>query len=433
MTDHLGLFGSEEETGELNLNDLRAALSKTAAAPAPAPVRIMPRREVRAARQAAARRRKRRIRQTTLAILVLALLAGGVVVGFKIWRKDSTAIPDFAGDGTSDVIVHVRNGDSLTDIAQTLTDDGVVASSAAFVNAAAGNSDIKSIKIGYYKVKLHASAASAVGAITDANAQVGQLRIIPGLRLEDTKNKAGEVVPGYISQITQQACVPLNGADNCFTADQLWNVAETADPTTLGVPSWAVAAVLAAPDPKRRLEGLLVPGDYDIAPGSDPAAVLHDVMSQSSTNWDKSDVVAGSKLLGRDPYQVLTVASVVQREGTDSIYGRVARVVYNRLAIKMKLQMDSTVAYAFGLSTVATTSKQRATASPYNTYLNAGLPPTPITSPGPDALDAALNPDDGKWLYFVQVDLKGNFCFSITGEEHQKCVDQARAAGVFNE
>ncbi|SDP22131.1 UPF0755 protein [Nakamurella panacisegetis] len=433
MNDHLGLFGREEETGELDLNDLRAALSKTASATTPDPVRVLPRREIRAARQAAARRRKRRIRQTTLAIVVLALLVGGVVVGFKLWRKDSTAVADFVGNGTTDVVVRVQSGDSLTDIAQTLTEDGVVASSAAFINAASDNSDIKSIKVGYYKVKLHASAEAAVDAISDSNAQVGQLRIIPGLRLEDTKNKAGEAVPGYISLITKAACVPLNGVANCFNADQLWKVAETSDPTALGVPSWAVAGIRAAPDPKRRLEGMLVPGDYDIAPGTDPVAVLHDVVSQSATNWDQTDIVAGSKLLGRDPYQVLTVASVAQREGTNSIYGKVSRVVYNRLAINMKLQMDSTVSYALGLSTVATTSRQRATATPYNTYLNTGLPPTPITSPGTNALDAALNPDDGKWLYFVQVDRQGDFCFSVTGEEHNKCVEQARAAGVFDE
>jgi UPF0755 protein len=97
----------------------------------------------------------------------------------------------------------------------------------------------------------------------------------------------------------------------------------------------------------------------------------------------------------------------------------------------MKLQLDSTVDYALGHSQISTTAAERATPSPYNTYLVYGLPPTPITSPGVNALDAALTPADGKWLYFVKVDLKGNFCFSVTYAEHNKCVEQARANGVF--
>jgi UPF0755 protein len=97
----------------------------------------------------------------------------------------------------------------------------------------------------------------------------------------------------------------------------------------------------------------------------------------------------------------------------------------------MKLQFDSTVNYALDRAQISTTAAERAEANPYNTYATAGLPPTPISSPGPDALDAALHPDDGKWLYFVKIDLQGNSCFSVTLEEHNKCVEQARRNHVF--
>jgi len=435
MNDQLGLFDKrgDDETGELDLDDLRAALSRTAAAPAPTS-RAAPRRELRAARLAAAKRRKRRTRATVLAMVILVLLAGGVVVGFKLWRKDAAIVPDFAGGGAGETIVRVQSGDNLSDIADTLATSKVVASTTAFLNASAGDTSVKSIKTGYYKVKLHASAAAAVSAITDPAARVGQLRLIPGRQLADVSTRtggAGNITVGYITQITKAACVPLNGVRRCFTADELWRVAETTDPVTLGLVGWAVPSVLKAPDHKRRLEGMLVPGDYDVPPDSTPLQALQAVVSASAANWNATDVVAGAKAVDVTPYQLAVVASLVEREGNATDMTKVARVTYNRLAVPMNLQFDSTVNYALDRAQITTTAAERASASPYNTYATAGLPPTPISSAGPAAIDAALHPDDGKWLYFVKVDLKGNSCFSVTLTEHENCVARARANGVF--
>jgi len=85
-------------------------------------------------------------------------------------------------------------------------------------------------------------------------------------------------------------------------------------------------------------------------------------------------------------------------------FAKVARVIYNRLDAEMPLQLDSTVSYALGINDILLNEEQLSTESPYNTYLNAGLPPTPINSPGEAAIDAALAPASGKWLYFVTVD-----------------------------
>ncbi|QNK79581.1 endolytic transglycosylase MltG [Nakamurella sp. PAMC28650] len=436
MSDQLGLFDrhGEDDTGELDLDDLRAALTRTAAA-APTQRRPpgVPRREQRAARLAAARRRKRRTRQTVLAVVVLLLLIAGGVVAFKWWRTDSTAIPDFQGTGTTETVVRVSGGDSLTDIADTLATDNVVASSKAFVAAASNNADVAKIKTGFYKVRLHASAAAAVTALTASTARVGELRLIPGQQLADVTAKNGKVTDGYISQITKAACVPLNGVSNCFDAAALWQVEQTADPKDLRVVSWAWNAIAKAPDPKKRLEGMLVPGDYDIQPGSTPLEALQQVMQASAANWNATDIVADAAAVSRSPYDVAIVASLIEREGNSTSMTKVARVTYNRLAISMRLQFDSTVDYALGKSQVSTTSAERENPSPYNTYLRAGLPPTPITSPGPAALDAALNPDDGNWLFFVKIaqGQNGAFCFSQTFAQHTKCVAQARAAGVF--
>jgi UPF0755 protein len=102
--------------------------------------------------------------------------------------------------------------------------------------------------------------------------------------------------------------------------------------------------------------------------------------------------------------ELLIIASIIQAEGTDDNFGRVSRVIYNRLKIGMPLQMDSTVHYIQSqrgdifLSTKSTLLK-----SPFNTYRNAGLPPAPIGNPGRNAMLAAVTPTPGNWLYFITV------------------------------
>ena len=97
--------------------------------------------------------------------------------------------------------------------------------------------------------------------------------------------------------------MPLNGQQDCFTADELWQVAETADPAALGVVEWAADGVRAAPDPRKRLEGMILPGDFDIPPGSTPEQALKAVVSASAALWNRTDIIADSAAHGMTPYQ----------------------------------------------------------------------------------------------------------------------------------
>lgn len=435
MSDGLDIFGREPgETGELDVDELRAALTATPAeqstsgAPPEPPVSDAKRVEL-------ARRKHRR--WLVFAVVVLLVIVAGLIAGFVIWRSQADVVPDYTGAGDTEVVIRVQGGDGPADIAKTLADAGVVASAEAFEAQTKLDADVRALRPGYYRVRQNASAQATADALVAKENHVGQVRLIPGRQLADVTavstdpNVAPTTVPGYIASITAASCVPLNGQQNCFTADDLWQVAETADPAALGVVEWGAAGVRAAPDPRKRLEGMILPGDFDIPPGSTPEQALKAVLSASAAMWNGTDIIADAAARGITPYQAATIASLIEREAIASDMPKVSRVIYNRLAIPMKLEFDTTVNYALDRASIATTAADRANPSPYNTYVQTGLPPTPISSPGPPAVAAALAPAEGSWLFFVIVNQQGESCFSVTLEQHQACVAQARAAGVF--
>ncbi len=131
---------------------------------------------------------------------------------------------------------------------------------------------------------------------------------------------------------------------------------------------------------------------------------------------------ARAKQAGRNPYDVLIVASIVEKEAArPEDRPMVAQVIYNRLAKKdMKLELDSTVHYAINqFDRVTTTEEDRAVDSPYNTYAKLGLPPTPISNPGQSAIEAALAPSAHEYLYFTAVDLDtGETRYSVDSAGH---------------
>ena len=139
------------------------------------------------------------------------------------------------------------------------------------------------------------------------------------------------------------------------------------------------------------------------------------------------DIGTRAKALGYTGEEILTVASILEYEAkADEDYAKVARVLYNRLDDGMPLQLDSTVSYVSGRKgDVFTTEDERNAESAYNTYQNTGLPPGPIGSPGEKTIEAALNPAEGSWLYFVAVNLEtGETVFSNTFAEHNRAVAQ---------
>lgn len=389
----------------------------------------------RATRRRARKRRIRKFFSTVIVMTVMALIVAGLGYGaVKLWGG-SDELQDYAGVGSTAVVIRVHSGDGLTNVAQTLVDAEVVAQASRFVSMAQESPDLTGLQPGFYWVHQHSSVDSVISELADPAHRIGKLRIIPGQTLADITvvSTDGErsVKPGILRAITA-SCVPIGDATECFSYDELAQVAREASAAQLGLVAWAADIVDRIADKDRRLEGLILPGDYDIEPGSTAIQALTAVLSASASSWNTTGIVAAAQAQGRTPYELATIASLVEAEGIGPDMRKVARVIDNRLAIGRKLQFDSTVNYGLSRAQIATASSERLDPNNvYSTYAHSGLTPTPINSPGPQAIDAAVDPAQGEWMYFVAIDLEGHSCFSVTDIEHAACVEQARANGVF--
>ncbi|MBK0867144.1 MULTISPECIES: endolytic transglycosylase MltG [unclassified Saccharopolyspora] len=375
------------------------------------------------------RRRKRRGSVTAMAgVCVLLLVGVGVVYGaMQILRIGS--YEDYEGQGSGEVVVEVSSGDTVSNVAQTLSKADVVASSSAFTNAAEENRQINNVQPGFYLMKSRMSGAAAVQRMLSPEAKTGRVEVRGGQRLEDQLSPDGGSTPGLLTKLAQATCT--DAAKQCTTPEQMHQAAASADLAALGVPEWAIADAQKAP-PERRLEGLIMPGVYDVKPGEPPEEVLRQVVTKSAALLQAAGLPQAADGTGHTPYELLTIGSLVQSEGIQDDFGKVARVIYNRTTDpQMKLQMDSTINYPLDKPTLLTKSEDRQKPGPYNSYQNFGLPPTPISTVSKAALQAAEKPDEGTWVYFVKCFPDGHSCFATTQAEHDRYIQEAQQRGAF--
>ncbi len=315
-------------------------------------------------------RHGRRAVVAAISALVL-LVAVGVVVGVRLVGGVFGGPADYPGPGTGRVVVAVAPGASATAIARTLVADGVVRSVGAFVAAADANPRSRDVQPGYYALRHQMKASLALGLLLDPASNADpKITLREGLRLSEA-----------LAQLAAGSKIPLAQ----FTA-------ALAHPQALGLPAYA----------RGHPEGFLYPNTYLVVPGTTAADLLQAAFSQFTTVAAAQDLPAAAAARGITPYQAVIVASLVQAEASrPQDMPKVARVIDNRLAAGMKLQLDTTVNYALGQHTLSVTAGDLGVNSPYNTYRVTGLPPGPIDSPGQTALAAALHPAPGDWLYFV--------------------------------
>jgi len=202
-----------------------------------------------------------------------------------------------------------------------------------------------------------------------------------------------------------------------------------------------------APSGSTNLEGLLFPDTYQIS-GDDSATRVLQRMAGLMERVGRQEGISKSEAqLGYSPYEVLTVASMIEREAkVDADRPKIARVIYNRLKRKMLLQIDATLRYK--QDAALSISDLQKLDFPYNTYLYKGLPPTPIAQPGRASIRAALNPSPNpsagdpictglksnekcEYLYYVIADKEGGHVFAATFAQHEANIAKAKLAGVM--
>ena len=351
-------------------------------------------------------RRPNRMRGVLPILLVLLVVAGLGFGGYQGYRWVSSNISigkggdDFEGDGTGEQIIQVKPGDSGTDIAQTLVDKGVIKSPDRFVALFSNDPEASTITAGSYRLKKGMSSAAALEALLDPANRAGVRVTIP-------EGSPNAVVFERLSEATGIPVADFEEAAKDYRA--------------LGVPE----------NPAKSAEGYLWPGTYDIDEEDDAKAILTMMVDQMKSTLTEKGVPES------EWHRTLTIASIVEREARhDEDFGKVVRTIENRLAGKgeangtpMKLQVDSTVAYAVGDTRTgySTTPEERQIDSPYNTYKHEGLPIGPISNPGAKSIDATLNPPPGDWLFWVTVNTDtGETKFATTHAEHEKYVKEWR-------
>jgi UPF0755 protein len=377
-------------------------------------------------------RRRRRSTRGILVSLFIGVVIAAVFAGSKMWHGFGPQT-DYAGDGKQDLVIQVHAGDSTTTIGETLRKQDVVRTVKVFLAAAQGNEAISAIQPGYYRLRTELPATSAVKALADPTSRVGKVVIPEGQQLDDTTDvKTNATTPGIFTMIAKASCVDLNGDKHCVAAADLRAAAEKTPLASLSVPPWAVASATAMGDDHRRIEGLIGPGTWNVNPSASPQEILESLISASAEQYVKSGLLDTGTAMNMSPYNIVVVASLVQREAKPPDFAKVARVIYNRLAEHRKLEFDSTVNYPLDRREVATTDGDRGNSTPWNTYAADGLPVTPICSPSTDALKAAEHPEDGDWLYFVTIDPQGTTLFTRDYQQHLANIELAKRNGVLD-
>ncbi|MDQ6613767.1 MAG: endolytic transglycosylase MltG [Actinomycetota bacterium] len=183
------------------------------------------------------------------------------------------------------------------------------------------------------------------------------------------------------------------------------------------------------PSGQPSLEGLMFPATYEVRADASDLSIVQKMVATFDDNATNQGVDQAAAALGVTPYQVIVVASMVEREAKlDEDRGPIASVIYNRLHKNTLLQIDATLLYGQGISDPGKIDKK--SDSPYNTYKFKGLPPTPIASPGVPSLAAAAHPPSTAYIYYRTVDVNGKHGFAVTAAEFAKLEAEARAKGL---
>lgn len=330
------------------------------------------------------------IMQLRLVIGLVVLLSMGTVVGLA----HEVLTPANALD-SGPVLVEIPAHDGVLDIAGRLYKAGAIRSRVGFVLLAGVRGSSRQLKAGEYELARGASTL-------DVLKQIEAGRVKQHLVLHPEGATVAEIARVLESErLAPGGAVARLATDRAFLA-------------TLGIDGPSI-------------EGYLFPDTYQLVRGMTTEEILTRMVQRLRAKAGP-ELTARAQARGLSVHQLLTLASIIEREAVDRGELRtISAVFWNRLKINMPLQADPTVQYATGKERRTLTRADLATDHPYNTYRRSGLPPGPIASPGLAAIEAALDPAPVKYLYFVAMDDHRHY-FSASLSEHNAAVARYRLA-----
>lgn len=342
------------------------------------------------------RRRRGLVVGLVLSAFVIIAGIGGALVATGTLSSWLHPVEDYTTAGTGSVEFTIHDGDIGEDVARNLEEAGVTKSFDAFYRLLLKTNPSPVFIPGVYSLKKEMSAASALEALLDENNRLVNQAVIP----------EGTILPKVLSILAEQTKIPR--ADFVDAAS---------DPQAYGLPDQATT-----------LEGFLFPATYNFSPNQTAEQILQQMVDRCFDDLDQAGVAP------EDQWRVITFASLIQKEsGSVKDMYKVSRVFTNRLDPdiwpSLLLESDATVAYGTGHTNMMnTTVAERADeGNPYNTYVHPGMLSAPISNPGADAIDAALHPVAGNWLFFVAVNFDtGETVFSETLAQHERAVLQSQ-------
>jgi UPF0755 protein len=349
------------------------------------------------ARNRRARERNRAYRRNLATLITVAAMLAPLAIA-SLWVLSNV---ESSTAGNADVPVEIKQGWTPKQVGDVLQQKGVISSSAAFQTVAA-SADFTQYVAGNYDFVENSDAREALDTLRG-----GPRRNIPDLKLL--------LPPGLTLQQIADRVGKLEGksADRFMEAAKSGTIRSKYEPA--GVNS---------------LEGLTWPDTYFVGANETEAEILQKIVGQFDSEADRIGLAAsGPTNGGQNPYQALVSASLIEAEaGSADDAPLISAVIVNRLHDDVPLQIDATLCYAKGGCPPVPTEDDRKIDSPYNTYKNRGLPPTPIKTVSEVAMHAALYPAPVPFKYYVS-NSHGKTYYATTLAEHEKNVAKARNDG----
>ncbi len=332
-------------------------------------------------------KRRKRIIAAIATVVVIALVVTVAVFGYKAlkqWRntmaaeQEQSVVQDYSGPGSGSVEYTVTSGSSWNTVAEELYEIDVIKSADALTSI----SNNSTLYPGTFELQYQMKASDVLSILSDQSQASGFLEV-----------KSGEWVSDVIATAAE-----ISGIDESEFQEIIDNGGEGILPD----------------EANGSFEGWLEPGTYDVASMSSASEIMQAMVDARIEKLDALGVPEGE-----ERQEILIMASIAEAEvNSDEYYGKVVRVILNRLEQNMPLGMDTTVAYGLGISASELTTDQLADeTNEYNTRILTGLTPTPISNPGDNAIEAALDPPEGDWLYFITTDLDTGYTEFATTED----------------